>query len=183
MVLNGARLEVRDFLEQAVDGVTLVPSEVNVGFAGACNLGRRAARGTFLALLNDDTEIEEGWLEQLVATAEAHPGVGAVGSAVLFPDGRVQEAGSIDWNDGSTIPVGRGAATLAPEHDFVRDVDYCSACSLLVRTSTWDAVGGMDEESPCVLRRLRPLHENQAVGSTHSLHAPFASPPSRRVEL
>jgi glycosyltransferase involved in cell wall biosynthesis len=65
---------------------------------------------------------------------------------VLFPDGRLQEAGSILWSDGSTSPVGRGAAGLVPEYDYVRDVDYCSACSLLVRARTWDAVGGMDEE-------------------------------------
>ena len=146
VVLNGARREVRELLEEDVAGATLVYSEVNAGFAGACNLGRRRASGSFLALLNDDTEIEEGWLEQLVATADMHPKAGAVGSAVLFPDGRLQEAGSIIWSDGSTTPVGRGAPSLAPEYDFVRDVDYCSACSLLVRTSTWDAVGGMDEE-------------------------------------
>lgn len=146
VVLNGARREVCDLFEQSVTGVTLVSSEVNAGFAGACNLGRRRATGSFLALLNDDTEIEEGWLEQLIATADAHPDAGAVGSAVLFPDGRLQEAGSIVWSEGSTTPVGRGAARIPPEYDFVREVDYCSACSLLVPTRTWDAVGGMDEQ-------------------------------------
>jgi GT2 family glycosyltransferase len=146
VVLNGAHREVREFMERSVKGVTLASSEVNAGFAGACNLGRRHANGSFLVLLNDDAEIEEGWLEQLVETADAHPEAGAIGSAVLFPDGRLQEAGSILWCDGSTMPVGRGAPGLTPEYDFVRDVDYCSACSLLVRARTWDVVGGMDEE-------------------------------------
>jgi GT2 family glycosyltransferase len=146
VVLNDVNPQTRNFLERSVSGATLIASDVNAGFAGACNLGRLAAKGSFLALLNDDTEIEEGWLENLVATAERTPRAGAVGSAVLFPDGRIQEAGSILWNDGTTTPLSRGASSVPPEHDFVRDVDFCSACSLLVPTSVWDAVGGMDEE-------------------------------------
>jgi GT2 family glycosyltransferase len=146
VVLNGGTPEVREFLHDAVEGVTLACSDVNAGFAGACNLARRYAVAPYLVLLNDDAEVEPGWLEQLVATAEAHPNAGAVGSAVLFPDGRLQEAGSIIWGDGSTSAVGRGSVGIGWEHDFVREVDYSSACSLLVRAETWDAVGGMSED-------------------------------------
>ena len=55
-----------------------------------------------------------------------------MGSLILFPDGSIQEAGSIVWRDGSTSGVGRGAPADG-FRGFLRRVDYCSACSLLVR--------------------------------------------------
>ena len=58
-----------------------------------------------MVLLNDDAIVEPGWLDWLVQTADTRPDAGAVGGFVLFPDGRIQEAGSVIWNDGSTMPV------------------------------------------------------------------------------
>jgi len=145
VVLNGATPEVDTFLRRHVQGATLLTSRVNRGFAGANNWAANTARGEYLVLLNDDTTVGPRWLEWLVATADNHPRAGAVGSCILFPDGRLQEAGSIIWNDGSTMPVARNESGGALDWHFVRKVDYVSACSLLVRRTSWDAVGGLDE--------------------------------------
>ena len=67
-----------------------------------------------------------------------------MGSLVFFPDGAVQEAGAITWSDGSTLCLSRGLSVAANPYDFVRSVDYCSACSLLVRRKPWEALGGFD---------------------------------------
>jgi hypothetical protein len=99
-----------------------------------------------LVFLNDDTEVEAGWLEALVEVADSDSRAGAVGSCVLFPDGSVQEAGSIVWRDGSITAYGRGADPDTASVSFVRQVDYCSACSLLVRREAWTAVGGFCED-------------------------------------
>jgi hypothetical protein len=129
-----------------VTGAVLVESRVNLGYPGGCNRGRAAARGEYLVLLNDDAEVEPGWLEHLVATADANPTAGAIGSRIVYPDGEVlQEAGSVIWSDGRTWGVGRGLAADDPRYQYVREVDYCSGAALLVRAHTWDAVGGMDE--------------------------------------
>ena len=146
VVLNQATAAIRRFLHASVEGATIVVSDVNIGFGGACNLGRQYARAPYLILLNDDAEIEPCCLDHLVETAEAMPDAGVVGTAVLFPNGQLQEAGSLIWADGITSAIGRGEPTLGWEHDFLREVDYCSGCSLLVRAQTWDAVGGMDED-------------------------------------
>jgi O-antigen biosynthesis protein len=122
----------------------LVPSPVNLGFVGGCNRGAAEGSGEYLVFLNDDTEVLPGWLEALVETADGHPQAAAVGSLILFPDGSIQEAGSIVWRDGSTLGVARGASIEASAYNFLRPVDYCSACSLLVRRECWDAVGGLD---------------------------------------
>ncbi len=97
-------------------------------------------------MLNDDTEIQPGWLEALIETADAHPDVDAVGSRILHPDGTLQEAGSVVWRDGSTVGVGRGLPAGSRRYAYLRDVDYVSACSLLVRRSTFEQLGGFDEQ-------------------------------------
>ena len=84
--------------------VTFVASPVNLGVAGAGNRARALARGELLVLLHDDAEVEAGWLEALVRTVESYPEVGAVGSKVLHPDGRLQSAGMILWRDAATSP-------------------------------------------------------------------------------
>jgi GT2 family glycosyltransferase len=135
------RERVRDLLRGAV---TLV-SSVNLGFGGGNNRAAAQAQGEYLALLNDDVEVQPGWLEPLVETAERHGDAGAVGSRILHPDGSLQEAGSVVWSDGSSIGVGRGLPPGARRYDYVREVDYVSACSLLVRRSTFEQLGGFDE--------------------------------------
>ena len=124
--------------------VRVVAAPVNLGFGGGCNLGAAESRGEFLVFLNDDTEVLPGWLDALVATADAFPDAAAVGSMILFPDGTIQEAGCIVWRDGSTLGVGRGLTVDGNPFDFLRPVDYCSGCSLLVRRTAWDAAGGFD---------------------------------------
>ena len=145
VVLNGSTDDVAAWLADNVNGVRVVKSRVNRGFSGGNNLGASAARGRYLVFVNDDTVAQRGWLEWLVRTADARPDAGAVGSRLLFPDGVVQEAGQVVWSDGSTLGVGRGTHDAEGLYAYLREVDYCSACSLLVRRTTWDRVEGFDE--------------------------------------
>jgi len=131
-----------------VTGALIEASRVELGLAGALNRARARARGEFLVSLHDDAEVEPGWLEALVAAADAEPQVGAVGSLVLHMDGRVQAAGMELMPEGVTRPAwGRSVRDL----DRVHLVDQCGSSSLLIRASTWDEVGGADE-------RLYPLY-------------------------
>ncbi len=143
--LSEASPAVKERLERSVRGARILAWNSNVGFAGTCNRAVAAARGEYVVLLNDDAEVEEGWLETLVDTAELHPEAGAIGSRVLLPDGTMQENGVVIWSDGTVTFVGY---RQAPE-DFVPDgvtrVDYCSGVSLLVPRRVWISIGGMDE--------------------------------------
>jgi GT2 family glycosyltransferase len=146
VLLNGADADVRAAMAVPRHDVRVLESPVNLGFAGGCNRASAHTKGRYLLFLNDDTEVQGGWLRALVSVAETSPKIGAVGSCVLFPDGSVQEAGSIVWQDGSIAAFGRGAQPDAPAVSFVRDVDYCSACSLLVRREAWAAARGFCED-------------------------------------
>ncbi len=145
VVLNGVAPDVAATVRQSAYGARIVESEANLGFGGGCNFGAAHARAPYLVFLNDDVTVCWGWLEALVSTADARPDAGAVGSRILNADGTVQEAGSVIVADGSTAPVGRGLPGDTPRYRALRKVDYASACSLLVRRSVFESVGGFDE--------------------------------------
>jgi GT2 family glycosyltransferase len=84
-----------------------------------------------LVLLNNDTQPVHGWLTALLRIFDEHPDAGAVGGKLVFPNGTLQEAGSLVFRDGSAANFGRGDSN--PDHplfNHVREVDYCSAALL-----------------------------------------------------
>ncbi len=145
VVLNEAGTDA-DELVAAVRGITVLPSPVNLGLAGAANRARRHARGELLVLLHDDTEVEPNWLDALVAAADQYPRAGAIGSKILNFDGTLQFVGAVLRADASTGAVwGDGPAPPPDAYNEVLEVDYCGTSSLVVRASTWDCIGGLDE--------------------------------------
>ncbi len=130
-------------LEQ-VRGVRVVRNQVNQGFIRSCNAGAAAARGDYLHFLNNDTEVKPGWLDELLRTYHAFPGTGLAGSKLLYPDGRLQEAGGIIWQDGSAWNFGRLQDPELPVFNYAREVDYCSGASIMVPKRLFDELGGFD---------------------------------------
>ena len=194
VLCNGATPEVVAVAQREVTGARVFVSTVNLGFGGGNDRLAREARGELLLLLNDDAEVEAGWLEPLVQTLDEHPRAAAVGSRILFPDGRVQEAGSVLFDDGSTAPVGRGLPPGSGAYAFRRRVDFTSANSLLLRRTAYDEVGGFDPrfypayyedvDLALALRtagwswlydgRSRIRHQESASTTTHYKHWLFA---------
>ena len=145
VVLNGVPPGEASRLGDGVAGPRFEESAINLGFAGALNRGRAVAHGEFVVSLHDDAEVQPNWLDALVETADSDPGVGAVGSLVLGGDGRVRAAGWELLSDGRTRPPWNGEPPAAEAFAEARAVDYSPSCSLLVRASTWDRIGGADE--------------------------------------
>ncbi|MEO8485648.1 MAG: glycosyltransferase [Betaproteobacteria bacterium] len=128
----------------SVTGVTFVRAERNGGFIAASNLGAQRARGERLVFLNNDTIVTPGWLEAIERTFARYPETGLVGVKLVYPDGRLQEAGGIVWRDGSAWNVGRGDDPDRPEYNYVRRVDYCSGACLAIPKALFASLGGFD---------------------------------------
>jgi len=116
----------------------------NLGFLGNCNAAAEIAQGSTIVLLNNDTLVLPGWLDGLLAPFDRAELVGFVGSKLINWDGTLQEAGGIFWEDGSAWNFGRGQDALAPEFNYLKDVDYCSGASIAVPTTLWRQLGGFD---------------------------------------
>jgi GT2 family glycosyltransferase/2-polyprenyl-3-methyl-5-hydroxy-6-metoxy-1,4-benzoquinol methylase/glycosyltransferase involved in cell wall biosynthesis len=128
-----------------VKGIRLLRNEENQGFIRSCNQGAKAANGNYLHFLNNDTEVTPGWMDALLRTFHEFSGTGLAGSKLVYPDGRLQEAGGIIWQDGSAWNFGRFQDPQLPVYNYAREVDYCSGASIMVPKALFDELGGFDE--------------------------------------
>lgn len=124
--------------------ITYIRNATNLGFIGACNAGARAATKNYVCFLNNDTEVCPGWMSALLNTFDTFEHVGLVGSKLVYPDGRLQEAGGIIWADFSGWNWGRLGDRNAPAYNYARQVDYCSGAAIVVPRALFRALGGFD---------------------------------------
>jgi GT2 family glycosyltransferase len=130
---------------QQVENIRVIVNPENLGFTKSCNYGATFARGEYIYFLNNDTKVEEGWLDELYKTFEFFPGTGVVGSKLVYPDGSLQEAGGIVWQDGSAWNFGRNQRPDLPIFNYAREVDYVSGASLMTPAKVFKELGGFNE--------------------------------------
>jgi GT2 family glycosyltransferase len=131
--------------------IKVLRNEENLGFVSSCNHGARGASGDILVFLNDDTLPQHGWLPPMLRLFRDHEDAGAVGGRLIYPDGRLQEAGNVIFSNGTGANFGRNDHVDAPLYKYVREVDYCSGALLATPRDLFIELGGFDE-------RYRPAY-------------------------
>ena len=144
IVVDDASPDDTAVLLPQVTGIRHHRRATNGGFVAACNDGAALARGAYLVLLNNDTIPQPGWLEALLATFRDEPRVGLAGAHLLYPDGRLQEAGGVVFSDGSAWNYGRRCAADDPRYAYLRDCDYASGAAIALPRALFQQLGGFD---------------------------------------
>lgn len=124
--------------------ITTLRQSANLGFATACNLGAAASRGDCLVFLNNDTLPQPGWLDALLAYAEAHPAAGAIGAKLLFPNDTIQHAGVVICQDHLPRHVYMGFPADHPAVNKSRRFPIVTGACLMVRRSAFAQANGFD---------------------------------------
>jgi GT2 family glycosyltransferase/glycosyltransferase involved in cell wall biosynthesis len=143
IVVDDASTDATNELEMLVEGITVLHNPTSERFIRACNSGVSVARGKYVVLLNNDTEVTAGWLDELIAAFHRFPNVGLVGSKLLYPDGLLQDAGGIVWGSGNPWQYGNGQNPWEPRFCYARQADYLSGAALMTTRAIWDEVGGL----------------------------------------
>jgi GT2 family glycosyltransferase len=144
MVVDDASDDWTPCLLPHIRGLRLLRNGANRGFVDTCNRGAAHANGQYLVFLNNDTRVSPGWLEALLGTFRDAPDVGLVGAKLIYPNGKLQEAGSLVWRDGSAVNYGRDDDPERPEYSFLRRTDYCSAACAILPRALFMEIGGFD---------------------------------------
>lgn len=127
--------------------VTVIALNRNLGFTGACNAGIRAARGQFIALLNNDTEVDAKWAEAVIDVFCRHDDVGSVASKMLLFDRRdhIHTAGDYFTLDGR---AGNRGVWQRDDGQYDTEAYVFSACggSAVYRRAMLDQIGLLDDD-------------------------------------
>ncbi len=142
---NGSGDGSLERIAAAAPHVRLVDAGANLGFAGGCNAGVAAARGEYVALLNNDARPHPDWVSEAVRELEADRTVASVASKVLDWEGRL-----VDFVEAALTWYGMGFKPLAEQpddgrHDTPRDVLFGTGSAVFFRAEVFRDVGGFDE--------------------------------------
>ena len=144
VILDNASTDRTADLLERVEGARVIASGHDLHVLLGANRAAEAATGRHVLFLNNDAQLLPGAVEAAVAVLDGDPAVGAVGGRIILPDGTLQEAGSIVWNDGTCLGYGRGGDPNAAEFMFQRDVDFCSAAFLMTPRPVFERMSGFD---------------------------------------
>lgn len=131
-------------IDKFVDGITILHNKENLKFLKNCNHAAEKAKGQYLLFLNNDTQVQMGWLQPLIDIMESKNDIGMVGSKLIYPNGELQEAGGILWKDGSAWNYGNRKNPEDADYNYVKEVDYISGASIMIKTALWKKIGGFD---------------------------------------
>ncbi len=143
IVDNGSTDSVPTMLDR-IPQAKVIRNQTNVGFGPACVQAAEIATGEYLCFLNNDALLTRGAVSAALKNFD-RGSVGAVGAKILLANGRLQEAGSMIWSDGSALGYGRGDDPDLPQYNFRRPVDFCSAVFLITPNEVFHRMGGFSE--------------------------------------
>lgn len=186
VVDNGSTDASRDLVAGYPDSrIRLIKLEKNLGFGVPNNIGIKQARGTLIALLNNDAVADSAWLQRLVECLTSHADLGMCASKILVYGTRViDKAGHLMYPDGQNR--GRGTGEIDDgQFDRPEEALFPDGCAALYRRQALEETGGFDPHFfayaddadlgiRCLLKGWKCLYEPRAI--VHHRHSSTSGP-------
>jgi len=161
VVDNGSQPPCHDEIERVIRGrgwtrwAHVLPMHENRGFAAGNNAGLAAARADFYLLLNSDTIVRPGAIDELVGAAERHPRAGLIGPRLEWPDGRPQESAFRERTPRTELLAAAstglltrllgGRSVALPVSSTPMEAEWLSFACVLIRAEVVRDVGPLDD--------------------------------------
>ena len=147
VVDNGSVDDSTAYIREHFPTVLLLELEENQGFTGACNAGYDIARGTYIILLNNDTEVDPEWLGQLLDAFERHPDAGILASKIMLYDRRDYFHAAGDFYRLNAIPGNRGVWQKdGGQYNDEEQVFSACGAAAAYRRAMLDEIGFLDDQ-------------------------------------
>lgn len=144
LVDNGSTIESKNCFNAISGKIKIISLSENRFFGEGNNIGFEACSGQYVVFMNNDITTTDNWLEPLISKLENDASIGAVGPKLVYPDGRLQEAGADISSLGESIQFGKGADPFDPKYNIEKYVTYVSAACIALRKNTFQNVLGFD---------------------------------------
>ena len=149
LVDNGATKNLEATFQPYFGNLKYIQSEANLGFAGGNNLGIKQAKGDYIFLLNNDTEIPLGCIETMIAEMEANQNIGLLSPLLLYFDQKdvVQYAGytPLNYLTGRNACIGQFEKNMGQYGQQTYQTGFCHGAAVMCRKIDLAKVGLMDE--------------------------------------
>lgn len=145
IIVDDCSTDETSSIENNVHNVKIIRNKTNKGFLLNCNYAVQQAKGEYIYLLNNDTYILPSAIDKLVEVLSFDKNVAAVGSKLVYPNGKLQGAGSVVMKNGTVYSIGHLENPFDEKYNSLQEVDYCCGASLMIRKDIWDSLGGFDE--------------------------------------
>lgn len=146
IIVDDASIEESANILLDIKNLVYIKNDINLGFIETCNRGARIARGNYVVFLNNDVQVCKDWLRHLLETIKSDDTVGVVGPKIIFPEGRLQEAGALLRADGRVRMIGLYSNPKQERFNYVREVEYCSGVCMLLKRQYFLDIGGFNTD-------------------------------------
>lgn len=150
LVDNGSKVDNESYFKKIYPEIVYIRSEKNLGFAGGNNLGIRVAKGEYILLLNNDTEITENMIPVLLNEMELNPDIGLISPLILYHEDPqiIQYAGFTEMNylTGRNRGIGNKEVDRGQYNLDSRETGYCHGAAMMCRKKDLEGAGLMAED-------------------------------------
>ncbi len=138
------------YIAERIDKISYLSNNINRGYAFSNNLGAITAKGKYLVFLNNDTEVQKGWLDNLINVLKLNEDIGIVGAKLFYPNYKVQHCGKV-WTYNEkigyrNIHIYLGEDFYSPAVNKDRCFQMVTGACMAMRNKEFISIKGFDEQ-------------------------------------